>query len=542
MVSCQKVEYRESNTGNEISDIYATYEGKGRDRVFEGRIEGNNIFLDIDYYYPIDSDNEMDLSKILIRASVPSDAIVTPSLSNFWDLTTPKELTVTSGKGVSKTYVVQAVKKGSTNVSSAVLSYQDAAGANVTTQAIIVGDKINFSLVPGTVMNNAKLSYVVNKHASGSIANGGSVNLSAPTPFIVSAPGNAKKEYTLQIIEAVKLPKGIRPGSAKILFAKKLKDDLGITTIDVTGGIAVAGKYIVLNTRNENSVYIDAITGSKVGQIDLGAIKGNLKNFYTTADKAGNIFISNLTPNDGNIFKIWKLSSVTATPELFIQWDAAGKAYGRKFSITGSVNSNAIITAPMVTANENKFARWKVVNGNLVSQTPEIVTISGYSWTSAANVDVVQTSATDAASDYYVIGYSNNRLTRVNGATNTIISQLDALNGNFIANAVDFIQFNNSKLVTYNHVNSFTWGTADEIFLIDTEAGFSGDPSAKTTPGLIWSADKGKYGPNGIGGPANGNGSGDVAFSVSENGYYLYLYFMFTNGCVVGVQFDCIDI
>ncbi|PRD47353.1 DUF5018 domain-containing protein [Sphingobacterium haloxyli] len=540
-ISCQKVEYRERYELNEISDIYATYEGKGRTRLFEARIVDDKIYLDIDYYHPIDSDNEVDLSKILIRATVPSDALVSPSLSDFWDLTSPKELTVTSGSGEKKTYTVIANKQGSTDVSNAILRYNDEGGDPQEVQAIIIGNRINFSLVPGTVLNNAKLSYVINRHASGSLPNETDINLATPQPFVVTAPGNAQRDYTIQVIEAVKLAKGIRPGSAKIMFAKRLKNDLGIAVDDVTGGIAATGPYVVLNTRDQNSIYIDAFTGAKVGEIDLGSIRGGLRNFYTTADDAGNIFVCNLVPNDGDTFNIWKISSVTGTPQPFIQWSSGSTSFGRKFSIIGDVNRNAIVTVPVVGVLSSSFARWQVVNGNLVSQTPEMVTISGYSW-SNNNIDVIYTSPTDASSDYYAIGYSNNRLARVNGSTNTIMAQLDQLEANFIANSVDYIEFNNAKFVAYNHVNSFNWGSADQVFLIDTEGGFSGNPSANTTPGLIWAPDKGKYGANTLGAKANGNGTGDVAMTLSENGYYLYLYFMFTNGYVVGVQFDCVDV
>ncbi len=56
-ISCQKVEYRDRYELNEISDIYATYEGEGRTRLFEARVVEDKIYLDIDYYHPIDSDN-----------------------------------------------------------------------------------------------------------------------------------------------------------------------------------------------------------------------------------------------------------------------------------------------------------------------------------------------------------------------------------------------------------------------------------------------------------------------------------------------------
>lgn len=62
----------------------------------------------------------------------------------------------------------------------------------------------------------------------------------------------------------------------------------------MTTGIAAIDKYLVINTRAENSVYLDAKTGAVVGSIDLGTNKGSLVNFYATADAGNNILISNL--------------------------------------------------------------------------------------------------------------------------------------------------------------------------------------------------------------------------------------------------------
>src|SRR5690606_181723 len=92
-------------------------------------------------------------------------------------------------------------------------------------------------------------------------------------------------------------------------------------------------------------IYIDARTGEKVGEIELGAARGDLVNFYTTANDAGNFIITNLAPNSGS-FKVWKLTSVTATPELYIEWNG-GVNIGRKISIQGSLDGDAIITAPI---------------------------------------------------------------------------------------------------------------------------------------------------------------------------------------------------
>jgi hypothetical protein len=325
------------------------------------------------------------------------------------------------------------------------------------------------------------------------------------------------------------------------MFAKQLKADVGITVDHLTGGIAVTGDYVVINTRGQNSIYLDAKTGENIGEIELGAVKGSLINFYTTADDDGNILICNLAPNSGS-FKIWKISSVSDSPELMIEWDG-GVAIGRKMSVQGSLNGNAIISAPILATGQ-QFARWTVTGGVLSSQIPEIVTMSGLAKGWTTNADVVYTSGTDIGSDYFVASYSDNTFAWVDGSTNQVRQKLDEVSLNYIQNAVDYIEFNNAKYATVNWVNSFTWGAADMVWLLDVSSGasFSGDLTSGTCNAVVWETPSDTYGPKAISPVVpNLNGTGDVALKVSDDGFYLYLYFMFTNGYVVGYQFDCID-
>ncbi|MVZ64723.1 DUF5018 domain-containing protein [Sphingobacterium sp. DK4209] len=539
--SCQKPDYVAPNDKSDIADFYATLDGSGRSRLFESRISNDTVYVDIDYYYPIDSDNEVDLSKVLLKASIPVDSRIEPSLEGISDLSKPINVSVIAGDGSSKQYVIVASKKGNTDIFGATINFEDQAGVPQEVDAIVVGNVVNFSIVPGTQLVNPKLTYVLNKHSSGSITNGSSISLSTALPFTVSSAGNATRTYSLKAVDAIKLPKGIRQNSAKIMFAKKLKADLGISVDNMTNSLAVVGKHLVLNTRGENSVYINAFTGEKLGAIELGDKKGSLRNFNNTSDDGGNFFLNNLVPNDGNVFKIWKATSVSSPLVPFIEWDAAGKKLGRRVSIIGDVTKNALITAPFHEANDKTFARWQVTNGVLVSNTPTIVTVSDYAW-SNNNIDIIYTNPSDPSNEYYAIGYSDNRLAKLNGVTNSLAANLEKLDANFIANSVDFTNFNNGKYVAYNHINSFDWGSADQVYLIDTEGGFSGNPSLATTPGLVWAAPKGAYGRAGTSQPANANGTGDVIMAVSDNGFYMYLYFMFTNGYVVGVQYDCVDL
>lgn len=284
---------------------------------------------------------------------------------------------------------------------------------------------------------------------------------------------------------------------------------------------------------------------------------------YNTADDAGNVLICNLAQNIGT-FKVWKLKLPAGTPELFIDW--AGNTtlgIGRKLSVQGDIDGNAIITAPIVSLSEvNSFARWQVENGVLKSHTPDIVTVSGITWTT--NVDVIYTSVTNVNADYFVTRHGNvggdsqySLLNWVNGSNNTVRTSLTTANdqwGGFLSNAVDYTVFNNIPYVLVNYVNAWPWGQSDQVYL--ASAGSADEFTAPSPFGnssnisgaLVWMDGMGsngysKYSYSAAGASThNGNGTSDVAFVQSADGFFLYVYFMFTNGYIVGVQFDCVDI
>ncbi len=509
------------------------------DGTFSGEFKGfakegsDEIIIEIPYFFPENSDNQVTsdmLKKMRVSAELAENATISPAIL-FMDMNEDNIITVKDQVGDVKNYTVRAnvVKSRNAYVEEFKIPALGISGViNDATKEISLVTTLDL----GVELASIKLSPHATVSPDPSVE---ALDYSKDIQLTITAyDGVTKNVYTVKKSIPNKVEKGIRDGSAKVLFEKRLEADLGITTLDMTGGIAVSGDYIVLNTRGQASTYINAKTGEKAGAINLGAITGSLTNFYNTADEDGNILINNLANNAGT-FKVWKLSSVTGTPELFIDWAASGThAVGRKVSVKGSLNTNAIITAPLHNVG-NQFARWTVVDGKLTSHTPELVTITGYAW-SNTNVDIVATSSTDVKKDYIVIGYSDNRLARINGETNALADYLQENDKNFISNAVDHVHFNNGQYVVYNHINSFTWGAADQVWMLSADR-FSGTASSSA----VWASDKNKYGANAIGSKVNGNGTGDVVFKVSEDGYFLYMYFMFTNGYVVGIQFDCID-
>lgn len=525
---------------NGINSITATFEdGTG---TFTGYFtEGSQeIVIPIPFFYPESSDNAVtqdQLKKMRVKANLDDNVVVAPALL-FMDLTQSNTITVTDQLKQQKQYTVRGeIRKSSEcQIKEFTIPSLGLAGVineNTKTISLVAIEELAPALAEVTLSYHATISPDPRTTE---------LNYNTQPKLTVTAhDGATTAVYTVVKETPGKLPYGIRSGSAKMLFAKKLKADVGITVDHLTGGIAVTKDYVILNTRNANSIYLNAKTGEKVGEIDLGALKGSLTNFYNTADDDGNVLICNLAPNAGS-FKVYKLTSVTSTPELMIEWNG-GVAIGRKLSVMGSIDGDAIITAPILAAGQ-KFARWKVTGGVLASQEPEVVTMTGLAKGWTTNCDIVYTSATDVNSDYFVASYSDNTFAWVDGTTNTVRKSLESISPNYIPNAVDYVTFNNAKYTAHNWVNSFNWGAADAVWMLDVsnDANFAGNLETYTCPAVVWECERDKWGPKGIAPVVpNTNGTGDVAFRVSDDGYFLYLYFMFTNGYVVGYQFDCID-
>lgn len=524
-----------------VNSITATFaDGTGN---FVGYLEegSNEIIIPIPYYFPENSNNQVtaeQMSNMRIKANLDDNVTIEPSIL-YMNLNEENYIIVTDQlKREFNIMVTGKIRKSSNAFIEAfklpTLGLSGVINENTKTVSLISVEQLEAALAEVDISAHASISPDPALEA---------LDYNEGVELTVTAhDGVTQNTYTVIREIPSKLPYGIRPGSAKLLFAKKLKADLGISVDNLTGGIAVTDDYIIVNTRGQNSIMLDARTGEQVGEIELGAVKGSLVNFYSTADDDGNILINNLAPNAGS-FKLWSLASVEDAPQVYIEWDG-GLPVGRKVSVIGSLDADAIITAPILQAGQ-QFARWTVVGGMLISQTPEIVTMTGLVKGWGTNVDIVYSSPSDVTSDYFVASYSDNSFAWVDGMTNKVNKTLDPLSANYITNAVDYIEFNNASYATLNWVNSFNWGSADGVWLLDvtSDVTFEGDLSDNTSPAIVWSAPFNTYGGKSVS-PVivNANGTGDVALTKSDDGYYLNLYFMFTNGYVVGYQFDAIDI
>lgn len=534
---CQQVEdLTPSVSRYGINSLNASFYGdESSENLFTSEIDYENRVITIvfPYNYPRTSNNVLtmdDLKNVRVEANLDDNVTVSPPLL-YLDLTRDNFITVTDQAKTKTDYkVVAEIRKSA--------------------EAMITDFSLNALGISGIIDEENKTISLISIEEIGevlaelSISHGATIN---PDPAstalnydqdviltVTAQNGVDKTEYTVRKDVPEKVELGMRNGSAKVLWSKKLQSELGITTLHNTTSLAVTQDYVVVNTRNEPGMMLDRKTGEKIGTMpNMGPIQGSLTNFFATADDGNNILINNLAPNAGS-YKVWRINGVNGTPELYIDWSASGStAIGRKLSVKGNLDGDAIITAALM-GDARSFARWQVKEGVLLSQTPEIVAISGIDGAWWNNADVVATDPTDLTADYFVSCYAPpRRFAWVDGTTNTVKARGPEISSNWIQNAADYTLFNGNPYAVNMSINSFTWGSDDKVYLHDASA-----TTTFTEP--IWTTPIGTYGGKDNGGQ-NANGTGDVILKVSSDGYYMYLYFMFTNGCVVCVQYDCID-
>ncbi|MEA4850588.1 MAG: DUF5018 domain-containing protein, partial [Paludibacter sp.] len=399
LVACQSPEDLTPSISREgINSITASFpDDNSDDNKFSSEIDFVNhvITIVIPYNYPLTSTNVMTLDKLTkmrVKANLDDNVTIEPALL-YLDLSKENNIILTDQKKQKIPFkIVAEIRKSN---ACAITKYEipsmglvgiiDEATKKIS---LITTDEVGSVLATVVVSHGATISPDPSKQA---------INYDQNFTVTVTAQdGKTKATYTVKKEVPQKTELGLRPGSLKLLWAKKLVD-LGITSKNMTTGIAAIDKYLVINTRAENSVYLDAKTGAVAGSIDLGANKGSLVNFYATADAGNNILISNLTPNAGPTFIINKISGVNGTVEPFINYTTT-LALGRKISVAGNINTNAIITAP-VYGSAGNFARWQVVNGTLVSQTPTMAKAAGVT-SFGNNADIVYTDPSNLSSDY----------------------------------------------------------------------------------------------------------------------------------------------
>ena len=554
--ACQEPEVllpAEANKGINNLTVYPTWDGYHTADAsgFTSKIdyEKRVITIQVPYTLPVESDNVQkleDYKKVWVQFNLDDNATLEPKLTTI-DLTQTYKVTLTDQKKEQSEWTIKAAL-----AKSSACDIESFAIPSLGLTAVIDKSSATASLIYFEQLKNVFAEVVVSPHAR-------IVPDPATTAFwcspdepkkftVIAQDGVTNREWTLQQTEPARVEEGIRPESGKLLWATKLSA-AGVTKLDMTTGIAVTDDYVVLNTRGEDPIVLDAKKGTTVGTMDLGSIKGATSSYYMTSDHKGHIVINNRVPDDGGVFRVWRMRDINSTPELFIEY-ATTDVYGDHISVWGDVYGDATVQAAYcgwTSTGSTSTLTWTVKGGQTVSMQPYWCQISGVGgWT---NGDAIR-MGTDATADFLAVGYSMNKLTWVDGATNTALNYVQGtLTGNEGMKAIDAVPFNGLNYVAATMETFFTWGVAGGMWVMEAKypQTFSGslELDASLDPDcVVYDLDRGEAGYGIYGGRANdgtnGNAIQDVKLHVTEDGYFMYAYFMFCNGYVGCVQFDCI--
>ena len=481
-----------------------------------------------------------------MQFNLDDNATLEPKLTTI-DLTQTYKVTLTDQKKEQSEWTIKAAL-----AKSSACDIESFAIPSLGLTAVIDKSSATASLIYFEQLKNVFAEVVVSPHAK-------IVPDPATTAFwcspdepkkftVIAQDGVTSREWTLQQTEPARVEEGIRPESGKLLWTTKLSA-AGVAKLDMTTGIAVTDDYVVLNTRGEDPIVLDAKKGTTVGTMDLGSIKGATSSYYMTSDHKGHIVINNRVPDDGGVFRVWRMRDINSTPELFIEY-ATTDVYGDHISVWGDVYGDATVQAAYcgwTSTGSTSTLTWTVKGGQTVSMQPYWCQISGVGgWT---NGDAIR-MGTEANSDFLAVGYSMNKLTWVDGATNTALNYVQGtLTGNEGMKAIDAVSFNGLNYVAATMETFFTWGVAGGMWVMEAKypQTFSGslELDASLDPDcVVYDLDRGEGGYGIYGGRANdgtnGNAIQDVKLHVTKDGYFMYAYFMFCNGYVGCVQFDCI--
>lgn len=536
LVACAKIDakFAADSDANTLTTVRVTFaDGTGGFSPTEGEPYGDEITIEIPWYYPEGSYNETSLDSLFITGTIPNSSYMSPAFG-LNDLSSSRAFTLTAQNGDQRTYTIGAVRKRSS--SAEILSFQlNEAGIS----AVVVNNRVIIPFTGADVSSQTatvELSYYATISPDPSTVR----DYSEPVVYTVTADDGTESIYTVELGTPVQLESGF--GSVRQLWSRS-SGDLGFEDYRQVS-IAVSGNYFLLPTSNEwvsgsTIRYYNRSTGTYAGTLNTS---GAERIYAIANDSNGKVIgINSLYAANNVCLYVW--DNVSASPRLLARtsdWSSVGGGfYGRKLSVYGDLDGDAVIMATTDGSNAggaNNILKWTIRNGTLSSQDPQVI---NYSTAFGYVAKAVPTGA-QSTDNYFMCSNLPTYIHYVSGTSNT---RLNAFSANYISNpreatpALFYFEFNNAKYVAVMDASAYS--SAMHIFdvtdpsLMSTSAGssnysnfhvFDGANDYITTPSANW------------------NITGDFAVGpVSADGYTMTIYFLVTNGGVVAYELSSID-
>ncbi len=165
-----------------------------------------------------------------------------------------------------------------------------------------------------------------------------------------------------------------------------------------TRGAAFNGEYVFVASRKEGDhvYYWDVNTPDAAPQeLSMTDVSGGTFTINDVAAIGNHVFVSNMSFADGN-FKIYHWAGVDAEPTVLIDYAAIPTRLGDAISVVGDPDVAATIYASGYGSQDVYV--WQMVNGALVSATPEVITFADW-----GNVNFARLTASNVDDSYSLL-------------------------------------------------------------------------------------------------------------------------------------------
>lgn len=564
--ACHQPEYvqptadRQGITSLAAYFAFGPYEGQELGRLEIADPDVDRYVIPIPWYFPETSDDITTpyLTRVRVRASLEANCKIEPALSVL-DLTEENHFTYTDATGTSRNIIITGERVKSSKCELLSFSLK-----RPMLNGIIDKSTRQVSLITANDLSVAEATVTLSAHATISPDPAEAHNYNEGFTFTVTADdGTTKADYYVVKNVPQKIDYGVNTTSAEKLFNLDPSSGLGLPAFNTQANVslAVLDSWLIVNMGDGSAPkYFNKIMATAGGTLKIG---NAVPTGAIASDEQDHLLLCNLA-EPGEVFNIWKTSSVSQAPELLYSFtNNQDLQLGLEMKVIGDVEKEAVIsvTYPGLAGvtTSGRFHAIHIVGGEVVSsEVIDLFTASGgaFFWGSGpANSTCVVAGSPRMDGGWYSCAYSENSLRwfKQDLSLGSIIpgegvgESEDApgggyyVNGNVDPNNLDTKCFNNARYLVLFVSNHFPkWWPGPQLYVFDITNGSLSD-RIYNSPQLVFSVPF-MYNEQYQTGSNEGFGAcGDAILAPSADGYMLYIYYYdHFSGMIGGYSLDCI--
>ena len=374
--ACHQPEYvqptadRQGITSLAAYFAFGPYEGQELGRLEIADPDVDRYVIPIPWYFPETSDDITTpyLTRVRVRASLEANCKIEPALSVL-DLTEENHFTYTDATGTSRNIIITGERVKSSKCELLSFSLK-----RPMLNGIIDKSTRQVSLITANDLSVAEATVTLSAHATISPDPAEAHNYNEGFTFTVTADdGTTKADYYVVKNVPQKIDYGVNTTSAEKLFNLDPSSGLGLPAFNTQANVslAVLDSWLIVNMGDGSAPkYFNKIMATAGGTLKIG---NAVPTGAIASDEQDHLLLCNLA-EPGEVFNIWKTSSVSQAPELLYSFtNNQDLQLGLEMKVIGDVEKEAVISVTYpglagVTTSGRSAEKWSRAKSSICSR------------------------------------------------------------------------------------------------------------------------------------------------------------------------------